>query len=588
MPTFDITAPDGTHYEVTGPDGSTEQQALQQVMAQHGTSQPDSAGGSFIRGAAHGASLGFADPAVAGLQAILGDPTNPTSHAPSLGARYHENLAALRGVAQADQGNHPVASFTGDMAGGFMLPVGRINSVGAAARVGGKLGLGYGLGQGVTNDQGVGDTVDQGIKGGLEGTIGGGLLARAGQAISKNVTPRVVATIKALKDAAGGAYKKLEDSGRVISADALNAMGDSLVDKFGDKLIPETASLYPSATAAYNTLKRYSTEGSLGDSGASLSKLDQIRRVVGDATQAMAPADKFVARQIMDHLDSFIDRLGPQHLDTTDLDAARAAVNSATGQKGVLARQIKDIETNKSGALAARGAAGAGTRDRYMQLRQSLADSEDARTGALNQFSQEQDQLAGAQDDVKLLRNAQDYWKRATKAEALQKIINKAKDNSSMFGQSGYENSLRSGFRKLLNNERGISRYTPEEQDAIRQVATGGSPISATNLLRHVGKMSPQGAVPLLAEVGMYGLGGPQMLAVPAAGLAGRMGATALQSRAATKAVDLAATGPAGSAALNLPPVPLSAVQVRAMKAAGMLPNLTPGAIAALLPQLQQ
>jgi hypothetical protein len=35
MPVFDITAPDGTKYTVTGPDGSTEHDALAQVMAQH-------------------------------------------------------------------------------------------------------------------------------------------------------------------------------------------------------------------------------------------------------------------------------------------------------------------------------------------------------------------------------------------------------------------------------------------------------------------------------------------------------------------------------------------------------------------------
>lgn len=44
MPTFDITAPDGTHYEVTGPEGATEEQALQQVMAQHQPSAGSQAG----------------------------------------------------------------------------------------------------------------------------------------------------------------------------------------------------------------------------------------------------------------------------------------------------------------------------------------------------------------------------------------------------------------------------------------------------------------------------------------------------------------------------------------------------------------
>src|SRR6202035_2014026 len=35
MPTFNITAPDGTKYTVEGPEGATEQQALEKVKAQH-------------------------------------------------------------------------------------------------------------------------------------------------------------------------------------------------------------------------------------------------------------------------------------------------------------------------------------------------------------------------------------------------------------------------------------------------------------------------------------------------------------------------------------------------------------------------
>lgn len=40
MPTFRITAPDGTSYNVTGPDGSTAEQALAQVQAQHVAAPP--------------------------------------------------------------------------------------------------------------------------------------------------------------------------------------------------------------------------------------------------------------------------------------------------------------------------------------------------------------------------------------------------------------------------------------------------------------------------------------------------------------------------------------------------------------------
>jgi hypothetical protein len=40
MPVFKITAPDGTVYKVTGPEGSTEAQALEQVKAQHAAKAP--------------------------------------------------------------------------------------------------------------------------------------------------------------------------------------------------------------------------------------------------------------------------------------------------------------------------------------------------------------------------------------------------------------------------------------------------------------------------------------------------------------------------------------------------------------------
>lgn len=62
--TFNITAPDGTQYQVQGPDGATEQQALAQVQAQHQAApaaQPDNGGilknlGAGVVGAVTGAA----------------------------------------------------------------------------------------------------------------------------------------------------------------------------------------------------------------------------------------------------------------------------------------------------------------------------------------------------------------------------------------------------------------------------------------------------------------------------------------------------------------------------------------------------
>lgn len=553
-----------------------------------------------LHGIVHGVTFGLMDPAIAAalsvgqgddVQYTDSDHTYKTSSAPSYLDRYHENLAAMRSANETNDSNHPVAAFAGNVVGGAALPIGKIASVGDAAMTGARLGFGYGIGQGVTDDQGIDHVVDQGIGGAITGGLTGGVLGKAGDYLSNAVLPKMKApTIAALKAMSQAAYKRLEDSGVQVSPDALNALGDSAVDKFsqrmGVNINPQVAAAaYPKASAALDLLSAYGTDGSMSGHQASFSDLDQTRRVVADLVGGAQSSDKAMARQVLDHLDNFVGRLGPQDMDTSALDAARANVVSSTGQMGALSKSIQGIEQNQSGALAARGAAGAGTRARYMDLRQSLTDASAARHGALQDMQAESDQISNApQQAIQDLTDARSLWSRYAKASQLQAIIDKAKNNSTGFSQSGYENSLRSGFRKLLNNDRGIARFSPDERAAIKQVATGGSNLSATNLLRQIGKLSPQGAVPILAEIGMYGAAGPGALAVPAFGLAGRIGATVLQNGAARRAVNLAAMGSDNAAALNAVQLPVPPMRLQAARAASLLPRLTPGLSAFALP----
>ena len=71
-------------------------------------------------------------------------------------------------------------------------------------------------------------------------------------------------------------------------------------------------------------------------------------------------------------------------------DQFRQATIQATAQKGQIAKQISDIEKNQSGALAARGAAGADTRAQYMDLRDQLQQAETNRVAVLDRFKQAQ------------------------------------------------------------------------------------------------------------------------------------------------------------------------------------------------------
>jgi hypothetical protein len=367
--------------------------------------------------------------------------------------------------------------------------------------------------------------------------------------------PKMAApSISDLRGAAKASYRAVDNAGIRVSPDALNAMGDSLQDTFADRLDP---TLHPKATAAYNRVAQYATDGPKGSASASFSDLDKMRRVVADATSSPDKADRTMARFIVDHVDDFVSGLRPEDLDTSLQDQLRSELASATSQKGQIARQIKTIEQNKPGALAARGAAGAQTRETYLGLRDQLPQAETARIGAKDAFQGETDLLnAGPQATIDALGDARDLWSRAARAQQIQDTINKA--GNGMGGTSvfapGYESSLRARFKTLADNPRAMSRFSPVEQKAIRDVATGGSMASARNLLKSIGKLSPQSVIPAVTE-GSLIFAHPEIAAVGAAGLAGRVGATALTKAVAARAVDLAAMGRNAPMMLNALPV---------------------------------
>lgn len=575
MPTYSITDPSGKVYSIDGPEGATQEQVIAQIQAAQKSApvgdpsgpQPSAmdrfnAGptGRFVHDAIIQPASGLASTVARNLPFIGGTPVgNALGDMVQKGANtlfgeqgYQDALARTRNApgyaaarTQADQGQgaHP-SGFTDQM----MAPV-----LPALA--------------GLTGLMGGSDSANANADAQAEGQqayakahpvlstvagVGGGLLAGPEAGL-----PKVGAAVPALKApaiadlraAAKQAYQKVDNSGVRVSTDSLNGMADSLQDKMVDRLDP---TLHPEATAAYNRVMRYATDQPEAAAPATFTQLDNLRRVVADAGGSIKPADRALARQILDHVDDYVGGLTSTDLDTSALDQARASLTSATGQKGAAASQIKSIEMNKPGALAARGAAGADARATYMGLRDQLPQLEAGRQSALSDFNAENSQIqAGPQSTIDALKSARDLWSRSSKAQTLQNIIDKAKNNSTGFAQSGYENALRSGFRKLLNNDRGIARFSPAERDAIKQVATGGSAGSATNLLRQVGKLHPQGAIPLLSEGAMVLAAGPSALAVPAAGIVGRTGATLLQSAAAKRAVNLAARGPSAAIPLN-------------------------------------
>jgi hypothetical protein len=150
-----------------------------------------------------------------------------------------------------------------------------------------------------------------------------------------------------------------------------------------------------------------------------------------------------------------------------------------------------------------------------------------------------QDIMGGnAQVAVPALQEARKLWSQASKSDAIETLIDRAKLSAPNFSASGMENSLRTEFRALAKNERKMRLFTQDEQDAIRKVAMGG-PIE--NAMRMIGKFAIRGPVSggLSTGTGLM-FGGPVgLVAFPAIGETGRFIASQMTKRNAEMAAAL-------------------------------------------------
>jgi hypothetical protein len=75
-------------------------------------------------------------------------------------------------------------------------------------------------------------------------------------------------------------------------------------------------------------------------------------------------------------------------------DQLRSSLQKATGAKGQIAKEIAQIESDSPGALISKGAAGAETRARYMDLHKQLAQAEADRVSVMEMFKRAQGDAA--------------------------------------------------------------------------------------------------------------------------------------------------------------------------------------------------
>lgn len=146
---------------------------------------------------------------------------------------------------------------------------------------------------------------------------------------------------------------------------------------------------------------------------------------------------------------------------------------------------------------------------------------------------------------VALLNEARSTWQKAARGEQIDKLIEKAKAAGGAL-KTNLDSSLRAQFKKLANNDRGMSRFTPEQQDAIRKVAFGDGPVHS--VMHAAGRVIPSNPVGAAATGGLgaaaHVMGapvtGPVGVAIGAAGVAGKVGSTVKTVKNAQKASEIA------------------------------------------------
>lgn len=222
MPKFEITDPDGVRHEVVGPEGATEQQALQHFQAQQAPAAPepqqepeeeqgyqltqaDMKGVEFARkhGAGptnslvQGATLGFADEIASGILA----PINALVRGGSIGENYDRSMAMQDAILKNEQEDYPVGSMASEIGGG-VLTGGTLAKGGLTLMNGGKglwakaaLGAGEGAAYGGLSGAGhAGSLADVPMNVGAGVALGGlfgGLAPAVTNVASKALSPVV-------------------------------------------------------------------------------------------------------------------------------------------------------------------------------------------------------------------------------------------------------------------------------------------------------------------------------------------------------------------------------------------------------------
>lgn len=357
---IEIEGPDGVIYEFPeGTDDATMQRAMQQVYGapkqQEKPAEPKPAGQGYgnnvAQAAGDGLFFGFGDEISARLNSWLGYDAATGTYGND--TSYNDQLAAVRGQEKQFRDEHPVASIGAEVGGsvlGAALPVGTIGQaatlpgkIGRGAAVGAAMGGLYGFGEG---EGGAENRLSNALSSGAIGGAIGGVIPALGAGVKSVMQGR--AQRNALAQAARGAptteelrsmgnalYQQVDDAGVQIKPEAFSATREGILDRLrnstGYDELPGPGSLTPN-TGRVMEIMRQADETLAGTPASALpfKSLDQMRRQAGAAAGNVTnKTDQAAGMAVIQGLDDFVQRLGPDDVVAGDPEALKSAITKA-------------------------------------------------------------------------------------------------------------------------------------------------------------------------------------------------------------------------------------------------------------------
>jgi hypothetical protein len=332
MPTFNITSPDGTKYTVQGPEGSTEQQALEKVKAQHASTPQEeqrSGIGDFFKSIPGGLVQGFSNAASAGGKAAAAE------------MGQYDLQESIPGPKETSK------ILQHEVTGELPQPQGRAGKFGAsvgetlgnpASYVGpGSLALKIGAGAGsALASEGAGQ-LTEGTMLETPARVVGGIVGGTGTSIAsaeRNLSKLAaqLPTRESIKDAATAGYEMLKKSDVRISQAGTQALLADVkqalhADHFRDYLAPTT----------------YRAIDELGATGtATIGDLDGVRKLLG-RVPVTNPTDRAAANKAISAIDDFLVNV-PDHFVMSGNPANDAAILKHAQGNWALHKQLEQLE----------------------------------------------------------------------------------------------------------------------------------------------------------------------------------------------------------------------------------------------------